>query len=291
MFTRGEGCRELAGLLGGPAAIPAGADLDASFVAARANLLVARKLTGFDLAATAVPHGLDPVAVTSVVAAVGGGPHSRLAARIAASLADALDVPARLVCVYPDPTERRLAEEALADAGADANGTHADAIQAANPADIVTDLPLGTLLVVGAPGGNWFQRHFFSAGHKLIARAPSGSIVVRDTARRVYLSMREPVWVGAEMSAADALRVTAEPAVPVVADGKVVGIAIHDMLAGAASGTKVAEVMIDPVTVDLRDKVDDVPAVPVLPEHAALPVVDGEGRLIGIVEPRRPHDA
>ncbi len=285
VYTRGDGCRELAAAVSGDAAVPAGPNLASACIDARADLLVARKLSVIDLVPVAVPHGYDPGNVESVVAAVGGGPHSRLAARVAAAIADRVDVPARLLTVYPEPSLAAEAHAALVEAGADAAGVHAEAVEAANPADVVADLPAGTLLVVGAPGGNWFQRHFFGTGIRTIHRAPSGSVVVRDAPSRVFARMRPPAWVAPAMAAGDAVRVLGESTVPVVEDGRVVGLALRDMLDEAEPGTPVAEIMIDAVTVRETDIVDDLPVVPVLPEGAPLPVVNGDGRLIGLVDP------
>ncbi len=287
VYTRGDGCRELGSVVGGDRAVPSGPNLTEACVEARADLLVARRLSVPDLVPVAVPHGFAPATIESVVAAVGGGPHSRLAARVAARIADELDAPARLLSVYPAPGLKASAEEALAEAGADARGVHADAVEAANPADVVAELPLGTLLVVGAPGGNWLQRHFFGRGARAVHRAPSGSVVVRDAPERVFARMRPPAWVAPEMSVGDAARILHESTVPVVAEGRVVGLALADMLTEADPAATVSDVMIDPVTVGVTDAVEDLPVVPVLPAGAPLPVVNGEARLIGLVDPAR----
>lgn len=285
VYTRGDGCRELGTVVGGDRAVPAGPNLAAACIEARADLLVGRRLSVPDLVPVAVPHGFDPTAIESVVAAVGGGPHSRLAARVASRIADELDAPARLLSVYPEPAMRARALEALAEAGGDAGGVHADAVEAANPADVVAELPTGTLLVVGAPGGNWFQRHFFGRGARVLQRAPSGSVVVRDASERVFARMRPPAWVAPEMLVGDAAAILHESTVPVVAKGKVVGLLLADMLAEADPAGRVEDVMIDPVTVNVTDAVADLPVVPVLPAGAPLPVVNGDARLIGLVDP------
>ncbi len=288
VYTRGDGCRELGTVLGGDYAVPAGANLAQACIEARAALLVARRLSALDLVPVAVPHDFDPASVEGVVAAVGGGPHSRLAATVGARAADQLDVPARLVCVYSDPADKARAEEALADAVAGARGADAEAVQASNPAQVVDELPRGTLLVVGAPGGNFFQRNFFGPGVRLQHRAQSGSILVRDAPPRAFARMRPPAWVAPEMSAADALAVIGESTLPVVSGGLVVGLVLDDMLATAAADATVADVMIDPVTVQVTDAISDLPTVPVLAAGAALPVVNGKGRLLGLVDPDPP---
>jgi len=62
--------------------------------------------------------------------------------------------------------------------------------QAAHPAAMVSALPAGTLLVVGAPRGSWFQRQFFGPGARIQSKAPNGAIVVRSA---VFLSADEAI--------------------------------------------------------------------------------------------------
>ena len=48
------------------------------------------------------------------------------------------------------------------------------------------------LVVIGAPGGSWFQRQLFGAGARLQAAAPGGVLVVRQDVPRVYQAMTAP---------------------------------------------------------------------------------------------------
>src|SRR5665811_2324284 len=97
VWTRSDQCRSLAEVIAGDRSTRAGPDLAESCVESRASLLVTRRLTSFDLCSVAVPHEFSEEAVSSVVAAVGGGPHPLLAAAVAQRIADRLGVPGRAV--------------------------------------------------------------------------------------------------------------------------------------------------------------------------------------------------
>ena len=82
--TRGEGCADLAAQLSMVPAVRVKGDLAAACIEHRTDLVVGRRLSaGMDMAAQVVPHEFDPDGTEWVVAAVSGGPHSPLAARIA----------------------------------------------------------------------------------------------------------------------------------------------------------------------------------------------------------------
>ena len=174
MWTRGEGCPELANLLAGGGARRAGPDLRASCVEARADLLVGRKLTSFDLVGVAVPYAFEPARVESVVAAVAGGPHSLLAARVARRLSAALEVPISLVAASAEAGTDPAAEEALERAARLVPVAEQRVLRAANPGAAVRALPTGSLLVLGAPGGTWWQRQFTGPGGNCGAGPPPG---------------------------------------------------------------------------------------------------------------------
>src|SRR5919106_3525590 len=93
VWTRGEGCLELAETLAGKSASRISGDLGEGCIEHRADILVTKKLPGsFDLVNVAVPVDYHPESVTSVVATVAGGPHSELAAETAAALGRSLGV-------------------------------------------------------------------------------------------------------------------------------------------------------------------------------------------------------
>ncbi len=279
LWTRGDGCRELAPALG--EAGPVEGDLRAACLRQRADLLVARKVTSFSLVSTAVPHGFRPGTVSGIVAAVGGGPHSILAAAVADRLGSHLEVPASLASGSRSPGEDIVAEAVLAEVSVAAPGLPAKVVRADSARSLVAGLPGGTLVVVGAPGGSWLQRQFFGPGRRLVVKAPAGAVVVRRAPTRCFQVMTEPLAFGSGMPAAEARRLLTAPSAPVVEDGRLVGVVHRRALDRADRGSVVGSVMDDPIAafddaglevlIDLPAEVDPVP------------VVDHAGRLRGVI--------
>src|SRR5262245_66564856 len=113
-WTRGHGCGELAALLTDAGALRVRGNVAETCIVRRVGLLVTRKLPGtLDLTSVAVPVGFDARAIRSVVAAVSGGPHSALAARLARRLGTALGLPALMACAYREAVDRAGAEDTL----------------------------------------------------------------------------------------------------------------------------------------------------------------------------------
>jgi hypothetical protein len=172
LWTRGDVCRELAPALG--EAGPVEGDLRAACLRQRADLLVARKLTSFGLISVAVPHGYHRKDVTGIVAAVGGGPHSILAAVVAERLGTSLDVPAAIASGSRSSREDATAESLLAEVGTVVPELPAKVVRADSARALVAGLPAGSFSSscpeswisvsssAGAPGG----------------QAPAGAIVV-----------------------------------------------------------------------------------------------------------------
>ncbi len=283
VWTRGEGCPELANLLAGGEARRAGPDLRASCVEARADLLVGRKLTSFDLVGMAVPYGFEPSRVESVVAAVAGGPHSVLAARVARRLSAALEVPASLVAASAEAGTDPAAEEALERAARLVPVAEQHVLRAANPGAAVRALPTGSLLVLGAPGGTWWQRQFTGPGRQLRGGAPAGAVVVRRAPRRCFQHMAEPAAMGAQMPAGEALRLSASPIVAVAEEGRLVGLVRRRALEAADPAASLGSLMEAPIFALADDALDVVAGLAAFLEGAPVPVVDGAGRLCGMV--------
>ena len=282
VWTRGAGCVELAGLLGAGEPHSVEGDLKKTVIETRADLLVARKHSSFDLVGTAVPNGFAPDAVASVVAAIGSGPHSALAAHVAQRLSDSLGVGGALVSASPDPDHDQSADAVLGEIAAQVPDLPTTVVRAESARALVGTFDEGTLLVVGAPGGSWLQRQFFGPGRKLVVGSPSGAIVVRSAPRRVFHEMVEPDPFGAQMLVADALRLMANDSVPVAVDGVLVGAVSRRDLEAADPMATVGSVTRESVFVapdDPLSSVDELEAF-VLP----VPVVDDSGRLLGVVE-------
>jgi CBS domain-containing protein len=283
VWARGAGCPELARLLAGGNARRAGQDLRASCIEARADLLVTRRLTSFDLVPVAVPRGFDPASVRGVAAAVAGGPHSLLAARVAESLGRALGVPTSMVAASPDTEFDDAAEAALGRAAALVPGPKRRVVRAANPGAAVRVLPPGTVLVLGAPGGTWWRRQFSGPGHQLQAGAPAGAVVVRTAPRRCFHEMIEPTALGPQMPAGEALRLTTDPVVAVAENGRLVGLARRRALEAADPATPLGTLMEAPLFAHPDDPVEDAASLWGLLEGGPVPVVDAEGRLSGLL--------
>ena len=283
LWTRSAQCRALAETLGGESALQAGADVAAACIHARAALLVARQLTSFDLCSIAVPHGYDPDTARSIVAAVGGGPHSHLAAAIAHRLSQQLGIPARAVYGHRHSDEQPKAQALLAAITTSLPGLAAHTVQTSSPAAMVQALPAGTLLVVGAPGGTWFQRQFFGRGARIQAKAPGGTIVVKHNPARIYQIMRPPTAFGPHMRVADAAHLSPDRHVIVAQDGQLLGIAPSHSLHRARPDEELQHVMEDPVHLNATEYLDS--ATELITHHHPnpIPVIDTQTRLIGTV--------
>lgn len=283
LWTRGSQCQVLADVLSGGAASRAGSDLTASCVEAGASILVSRHLSSFDLCNVAVPHGFSPTKTSAIVAAVGGGPHSRLAVKLAYVLGRQLDVPVRAVYGYHDPAELTRATSVLDDLAAHLHGVEVETIQAPNPAAMVSALPAGTLLVVGAPGGSWFQRQFFGPGARIRAKAPSGTIVVKHSPPRVYQVMQPAAAFGPHMRVADALQLADSQHLIVADNGRLLGWIPRGRLIGAGRDLELGDLAESPV---FLSPVEDLGhAADLINDHpgSAIPVVEHRRRIVGTI--------
>ena len=282
VWTRSAQCRALAEVLGGGTAHKADANVAAACIEARAGLLVTRHLNSFDLCNVAVPHGFTPDTTRSVVAAVGSGPHSHLAAIIAHRLSHQLGIPARALYGRRPGDEQPQAQAALAAIASNLPDLAVETIEADNPAAMVSSLPTGTLLVVGAPGGSWFQRQFFGPGARIQAKAPNGTIVVKHAPTRVYQIMQPPTAFGPHMRVSDAAQLAAEQHVIVALDGQLLGIVYTPAIHQFQPDHELQDVMDEPVL--LNPDEDLAHATEVMANHGSpIPVVDAHRRLIGTV--------
>lgn len=282
MWTRGKGCSHVADLVSGGTATRVEGDLKSACIANGTNVVVTAKAHSFDLASTIVPHSInDATSAPTVVGAVGTGPHSPLVAQTTGRLADAYGGRSIVVTMARQqheeaPARRVLDQLAPLAPGADLRLVHAD-----TAAELVASLPGDTLLVLGAPGGSWWQRQFFGPGRRLIHAAPAGSIVVRAAARRCFHDLSPLAPMGAPMLARDAFAVMDEAAAPVVDGGKVIGCIRRSAVTDAAPGATVGDIMEDPVTVAADELVSSATNLASHLEGAPIPVVDDDGKLLG----------
>jgi hypothetical protein len=281
VWTRGPGCAGLAALLSSAEPIHAKGDLRTACITAGADLLVASSMTSFDLVSTVVPHHVDLDRASGVVAAVAGGPHSGLAARIAGRVAAELDIPGEVVSVSPDEEADRRAAEMLDEVGALTPDLDRRLLRAGSARAVLDGLGTESLLVIGAPGGSWLQRQFFGPGKRLIGAAPDGVIVVRQAPARCFQLMEPAEAVGPELRVEDARRTLAVPAIPVVADGRMIGILRVGDLGGLPGNATAGEAMEDPVSVYVDDLTDDLDDLRRFLDGGPVPVVQADGRLVG----------
>ncbi len=282
LWTRGQGCAELAALLSDGEPLRVTGSLSEACISNRAELLVSRKLPGhFDLASIIVPDEFVPERIETVVAAVGGGPNSEMAAKVALRLSRALEVKAFMACAYRDEEGRLYAVsmiEQLYDAVPDLEYR---VVAAASAEELVSQLPPGSALVIGAPGGNWFQRTIFGQGVKLRHSAEAGAIIVREAPLRVFHRMIDPVFVGPLREAVDTLRVHSEGILAVVDRSKLVGIVRREALMLADPGVPVSSFMEEPRSILLDALLAEAEELREQFAGELVPVVDGEGRLVG----------
>lgn len=275
VYVRGHGTESLATLIDTESERVQD-NLTAEAIEHRADLLVAKRIgSGRGLLPVAAPRDIDLDRTDRVIAAVGGGPHSELAARVARAVGVARDVPSRMICAYQEgssPEGALSTVEHLAELVPDLEYL---VLPGAHVRDLLTMEGDGALLVLGAPGGSFLQRQYLGPGARLIAKAPVGAVVVQTAPRRVFHAMEEPQWVGAQMACRDALALHDVDPVPVVDAGVVVGCAHRaDLERGGAEPVK--RVMSEVEPVDAETELEDLESGPVRP-------VLHDGRLVGLL--------
>jgi hypothetical protein len=286
-WSRGAGCAEIAALLATDAPMRVTGDLRRSCVAGRIDALVTRRLGSFDLVPIVVPHQVALDEIDTVTAAVGGGPHSNLAVAVAARIAAALAVPAVVATVYGSNAEIPAAIDRLGVIRSSDLDVRVCALNAPSALKLVESLDRHTLLVVGAPGGSWLQRHLFGAGHRLIVRAPGGALVVRTAPRRCYQEAGGPtgIAIGPHLMVKDAVQLITHDIVPVAEGGILVGIVRSEVLRGSDQTLPVADIMERPRFVAAEDPTDAVADLREMFGNSPIPVVEADGTLLGAVSP------
>lgn len=284
-WTRGRGCQPLAEILSDDLAVPVRGDLVTTCIAAGIDLIVARKMTRFDLVSTVVPQGVDVDRVTSVTIAVGEGPHTPLAAAIGARIAASLGVPGELTTVFRTETESQGALARLGRLATSHPGLARRSVANSKATVLLEDLDPTALLVVGSPGGSWIHRQLFAPGHKLQAAAPGGAVVVRTAPRRCFQETVDAngIAVSPHLPTSVARTIVSHPAVPVAHQGELVGILRKDALAAAGPHRLVGQIMEPPVSVSATEPVTALAELHEHLEFGPIPVVGPSGQLIGVV--------
>jgi CBS domain-containing protein len=282
VWTRGEGCEELAGMLAGGEPVFAEGDLRDVCISARADVIVQRKLTSFDLVDSVASNRFDPSRVASVVAAIGGGPHSLLAGRVAERISHVSGVPGAIVSASRDPDGDLASRSNLEYVGAHVSGLERRLERVSSAGELVSKLGDGTLLVLGAPGGSWLQRQFFGPGRRLIHAAPGGIVVVRSSPRRCFQEVEEANVVGPLLPVVEAAAFSGLSVLPVASDGRLVGLfrATGQL---PPTGVVVQDVMEEPLFLEVDDPVDAADELRSFFDGAPIPVVDRNGQLVGVL--------
>lgn len=282
LWTRGQGCRELAEQLSLVEPIRVTGDVAETCVRHAAEVLVSRRATAsFDLVSVAVPLDFDPTGVEAVVAAVSGGPHSELAARVARRLGETLGVEATMVSAFREESERTRAVATIDAIFAAVPGIESRLVQADDAGDLFAGVPERTLVVVGAAGGSWLQRTFLGPGARLRQNAPAGAVVVRRSPERVFQAMTDPVFVGPLRDATDILRFHDDEVLAVVDRAKLIGVVRRDALEKAEPGVPVQDLMEPPQSVGITDAVSEARVLAPRFAGGSIPVIDDDGRLVG----------
>ncbi len=284
-WTRGPGCLDLAATLSDEAPIAATGDLRSLCIENRIELLVSKKFTSFDLVSQVVPNEVDLTKIDAVTAAVADGPHSPLAVDIAARIGRSLGIPVAAATAYHANEDQSVATERLRLLTAP---LAPDVDQIAIPSDkasaIVESLTPTTLLVIGAPGGSWFQRQLYGPGHKLIVAAPAGAVLVRSEPRRCFMDTHEPTAsaLSVHLAVGDAKRLMDDAIAPVVDEGRLVGIVRRTLIETSDDALAVGDLMEPPVSVDAGEPTDVAEELADFLDGGPIPVVDSD-RLVGLI--------
>lgn len=281
VWTRGKGCYELAEVLGRGESSRIKGDVSEECISERADVLVSKRLpSGFDLVNVAVPVDFDAEKVNKVVATVGGGPHSLLAAETAATLAANLDVEAELLSAAQNEDEIEASGAILDQVGASIPSVGRRVVVVDGIGELVDDLDDGALLVLGAPGGSWLNRSRTGPGARLRRTAQAGAIIVRSAPDRVFRFMGEPVYVAPLRHADDTLRVHAENTLAVADQGRLVGLVRREDLV-KAGGQPVASVMEEALSVKVDETLTEARELEPTFGRDPIPVTDHEEHLVG----------
>ena len=283
VYTRGQGCAELAELLSSSPKRVAG-DLARACLESRADLLVTRKPPGgFDLVSVVVPIDFQPTEIKAVVAAVAGGPHSELNVAVAEALGRRLGVETFAATAYFAEAAEAEAHETLGRVAASLPKMSRLVIGASDPTEFITKLPERSLLILGEPGGTFLSRLFFGPGARLKAKAPAGAVMVRYAPPRVFQNMSDPVFFGPLHHAGDSLRLHSSALTAVVDNGVLVGVVRRSTLEAADPDVTLAELMDPPLSIPWDLMIDAIDS-DLMQGAGPTPVVDHAGRLIGALD-------
>jgi len=281
VWTRGNGCSELAGLLtdGQPDRISG--DLVEQCIDLRADLLVSRRFPGsFDLVNVAVPVDFAPENVRRVISAVAGGPHSFLAADTASRIGRRLGVEAEMISAIRPGDDPREAQELLEHIGLSLPEIGGRVVEVDGISDLMAGLDEEALVVLGAPGGSWLQRSVLGPGARLRSKAPAGAIMVRSAPDRVFRWMGEPVFVSPLRLADDTLRFHPQKVLAVADEGMLVGLVRRESLESAGASA-VGSVMEEALSAKVDETIAEAMQLEPTFGRDPIPVTDHDEHLVG----------
>jgi hypothetical protein len=283
-WTKGGSNREVAEILGTDPIRITG-DLDTACIDSRIELLVTKRFPRSEVVPSVVPVGFHTDAIDSVAIAVGDGPHSPLAVAIGESVARRLAVPACVITAYSTQDEYDDAQRRLGTLTVGKTELDSTAIQTSDPRSITEHLSKDTLLVHGAPGGSFLERHFTGTGNRLTSRARGCVLVVKDAPRRCFQIATDATGhaIAPELLVMDALHVMVHPFAPVVRAHELLGIVRAHTLVHADAGSPIAP-FVEPE--DGLERCEAIDAIASKREHLGngpIPVVDDQGNLTGVI--------
>ncbi|NHZ70396.1 MAG: CBS domain-containing protein [Proteobacteria bacterium] len=283
-WTKGSAHLEVAELLGGEPLRVTG-DLDTSCVTNRVDLLVTKRFPRSLLVPTIVPVGFDASAIRQVVVAVGFGPHTPRAVRTAERVAHSLGVTGKLMTAYASSDEADAAHTRLSQHVTASSGFEIEAIETSDPRSLTDHLSRDTLLVHGAGGGSFLDRHFKGTGSRLTSRSQGCVLVVKDAPQRCFQVMLDPTEfaVSPELLVGDALQLMAYPFAPVVIAHRLVGIVRVGDLIQASPGEPIGDLVRETPSVEQCDPAENIDIAREDLGPGPVPVIDDDHNLIGVI--------
>ncbi|MFV1999700.1 MAG: CBS domain-containing protein [Acidimicrobiia bacterium] len=283
-WTKGAAHSEVAEILGNEPIRVTG-DLDTSCVTNRVHLLVTKRFPRFLLVPTIVPVGFDLNSVHEVTVAVGDGPHTPRAVRTAAQIARSLGIPGTLLTAYTSEYKANAANERLSRYASETPDFDTIAIETSDPRSITDHLSRDTLLVHGAGGGSFLDRHFTGTGSRLTSRARGCVLVVKDAPERCFQVMLDPTEfaISPDLFVADALQLIALPFAPVVTAHQLVGIVRVRDLMDVSPGHTIGDVISQSPALNECDPTETIVSIREEVGPGPIPVANADGDLVGVI--------
>jgi CBS domain-containing protein len=287
-WTRGDGCADVANLLAGGRAMRIEGDLRATCIRERIDTVVSRKLSSFDLVPVVAPQSVDVDNVEQIAAAVGSGPHSPFAVAVAARLGITMGVPALAASVYRSDDARESTVQRLESLAAPFPSIQTRAVRGDSAVHLTESLEPATLLVVGAPGGSWFQRQIFGPGHRLAVHAPSGVLVVRTAEPRCFhmAANGEGAIAGPHLSVTSARQIIHDSVIAVAEGGVLIGVVRSEELEDLDGDLQMQDIMHRPVSVGATEPIAAIAEVREYFGNGSIPVIDDAGKIVGMIPVR-----